>query len=325
MRDLKNSDTGFVCLTDSATRSQTRQSWINASLIARAMMAGYAALIAGALLAPSAHAGTIPKGVTEAAEFTTNAPSGSTNDNTYVSEIGAAPPFNTSLINVIRTSSGGVDTIELQLYTGFAADLGSGDCFGSGSNKVCANAADIDLTVGGVDYGLALGKQAIANGGVSAGLYTTSVAGWTTSQQIWGQTSHTNSGQTFTFGGGWASCNAGCPGSNAYNQSNVEVKSGNTKVSGSTVVVGTGSNATGQYIDVTLSGSATNTTISNLFNGDLNIFWGTADCANDPIAGVDLATTTGHTGAAPEPASFVILLGGLAAIVAVRRRLAVGA
>jgi len=110
---------------------------------------------------------------------------------------------------------------------------------------------------------------------------------------------------------------------------------GTTVVSGTagTVVVGTGANATfgtasnptGQYIDVTLSGSASNSTIASIFNGNLNIFWGTADCANDPIAGVDLATTPGHTGADPEPASFVIVLGGLAAIVAVRRRLAVGA
>jgi hypothetical protein len=270
--------------------------------------------VLGIAAAGTASAGTILQsggalGTTDAAVFTTGSGGGPTG--AFQNPVGSNPPFGTTSIVVNRANN----TLELKLYTTF-----TGNYFTNGDtiNGVTAKTADIALSINdptGFNYGIALGKQSLA-----AGFYQ--VTSWSTSYQIW------NGRSGFDYGGGWALCGGTvtCNGAtsaatgstvlptpgatnnpNVYYASDTSIASGINLASATVTVLS-------NYIDVVVP--------NFIFTGNLSIFWGTADCSNNPIYGVDLGSggTTGPISPIPEPASLAMLGSGLAALWAARGR-----
>jgi hypothetical protein len=205
---------------------------------------------------------------------------GTVNNGEFKPIIGDNPPFGTTKINVTDV----LGALAMKIDTRFTGPtLLNGDCFGA----VCAHVADIAVSIDGgktYGYGISLGHDV---NGLTAGLYQ--VSSWLTSQDVWAP-----NGTGFQYGGKWETCSTNCTDGHAQVADTV-IKNG-TWIADATVVDG------GTLLTVTTNDSLIGHAVSDLF-------WGTADCANDPIAGN-----------IPEPASVAILSVGLVTIGAASRR-----
>lgn len=214
---------------------------------------------------------------------------GTTDTGQWWDVVGSNPPFGTSSIVVDRV---GTDLL-LTLNTTFTGSyFTNGDCFGS----VCAMVADIALSTNGgasYDMGISLGKH-----GTSAGLYNVASNGWLTSRDVWAP-----NGNGFYYGGGWDTC-ATASACTTNHIADTVIKTGQSLVSNSSVSISLTSSA----IQIVVHGFT--------YTGPLAIFWGTADCSNDPIYGTVAAVPEPHAAAA-----MLLALVLITGTVALRRRM----
>jgi hypothetical protein len=232
-----------------------------------------AAILCSVIAAPSFAAVVLKQQMAEVYQ-------GANNNGYFNATIGDNPPFATTKITV--TDNLGVLAMEIDtLFTGLT--LANGDCFG----VVCAHVADIAVSIDGgrtYGYGISLGHDV---NGLTAGLYQ--VSSWLTSQDVWAP-----NGTGFLYGGKWETCSTNCTDGQAQ-LANTVINSG-IKIADATVVDG------GTFLTVTTDDGMIGHAVSDLF-------WGTGDCANDPIAGN-----------IPEPTSIAFLSVGLVTIGAASRR-----
>jgi hypothetical protein len=201
----------------------------------------------------------------------------------WAEAIGANPPFGTSEMDVQRA---GADLV-IKITTPFSLNLGDAP----------AQAADIAISThanGIYDLGIALGHQAEARG-----LY--SVTQWQTSRDLW--TAQTS----YIYGGEWTN-DQSCRGS-------TDPDCGNAAYTPTRIFAGT---ELANGVTVSQIGNLVTIDVENLALNQFSILWGTADCGNDPIAGVvDV----------PEPSSLGLLCIGLvgAGFAARRQRVSAAA
>jgi hypothetical protein len=191
--------------------------------------------------------------------------------------------------------------LELKFYTSFDG------------NDLGARYADIFLGSGKTDtfgYAVSLGDQGASganNGGVAAGFYK--VSSEKTSQDIW-------QSKGGTYGGRYL----GLDGTTWYKSATV--LTGGTQTTQTQLFTETATETTtsadgsfGYLVDMKLSAKTTD--FIALFGSGLSIFWGTADCSNDPIEAFIPYAPTPHI---PEPMTLSLFGAGLAGAAAIRRR-----
>lgn len=205
------------------------------------------------------------------------------------------PNFDTQKATVIVTGQ----SVEFKFYTQF-----DGDDLG-------AHYADLFLATDPLhpekyNFGISLGFES-GNGGVAKGLYALGHGDYDTSIDVW-------SGRSgYTYGGKYVS-----PLDGLKHDAPVVVTDGTLK-SGWTVTATqspSGDSGFPYILDITLTASNASLFSSIFSSPTFNAFWGTGDCNNDSffIADIDPPQNV------PEPASLVLVAGGLLAFGAYRLR-----
>jgi len=201
--------------------------------------------------------------------------------------------FNTKSVTVSETGN----SITLKFYTQF-----DGSAVGAHYADVFIQPNNANGSPASWGFGIALGYQD-PYGGEAAGLYALSSASdYKTSQDLWKNTGD-------TYGGRYIA-----PGEVTKNLVPTRVTGGLLETDWTVAV--SKANVGGSYpYELTVTLTAANSSAFSLLDGtNLDILWGTGDCANDTIFGQYTRPPTTKT---PEPASIALLAGGL---LALRRR-----